>query len=205
MHWILICVPLIAIFAYLRQGFRKAQLPVSVARGYGTVQFSLWRWLFLEPLYPWLREKPWKDVIENSVWLGKCPLPRHVAEMRRLGITRVINLQDEYVGPVESYRAAGIIQLYLPVVDHYEPTHAQLNVAVEFLREALAEGRKCYVHCQGGHGRSAAVVFALLALDRAENESLIDVNRKLFAKWRVRTHLHSQPAILSYLSEKKKL
>jgi atypical dual specificity phosphatase len=88
------------------------------------------------------------------VWLGKCVLARHVPVLRQLGITRVLNLQDEYRGPEEAYGKNGIEQLWLPVVDHMEPSEEQLHQGVEFVQQALDEGRKVYVHCQGGHGRS---------------------------------------------------
>lgn len=188
----------------LKQLFRKALLPVPLARVWGRIHFFFWR-LCLEVSYNFgHRQKPWKDVIENRVWLGKTVLARHVPELRRLGITRVLNLQDENPGPVEAFRAAGIEQLHVPVVDHFEPSVEQLHVAVDFLEKALHEDRRVYVHCQGGHGRSAAVVFAHLALQEEQKErSLEQINRELNSKWRVRGGLHSQPAVKEFVHTKK--
>jgi hypothetical protein len=60
-------------------------------------------------------------------------------------------------------------------------------------------------NCQGGHGRSAAVVFAHLALQEEHaNKPLKQVNEELSGKWRVRHGLHSQPHINSFIGTKKK-
>lgn len=195
---------LLGLWFICKQLFRKALLPLSLARVWGRFHFALWR-LFLEVSYAFgHRVRPWKDVVAGRVWLGKSVLSRHVPDLVRLGITRVLNMQDEYGGPVAAYAKHGIEQLWVPIVDHFEPSPAQLHVAVEFLRQALHEGRRVYVHCQGGHGRSAAVVFAHLAIEE-EHRPLREVNEDLSSKWRVRHGLHSQPHVRSYLSSKRKV
>ncbi len=61
-------------------------------------------------------------MIDNKVWLGKSVLSRHVAKLKKLGISRVLNMQDEYCGPIDEYKKHGIQQLHIPVIDHFEPT-----------------------------------------------------------------------------------
>jgi hypothetical protein len=65
----------------------------------------------------------------------------------------------EWQGPIEAYKKNGIEQLYIPVVDHYEPSIEQLHRAVEFLQRSLKENRKVYVHCQGFFWVSFFLVF----------------------------------------------
>ncbi len=53
--------------------------------------------------------------------------------------------------------------LWLPTKDHQAPTLKQLRIGVSFLKEALKQKSKCYVHCQRGHGRAPTLVAAFLA------------------------------------------
>jgi len=52
--------------------------------------------------------------------------------------------------------------LWLPTKDHQAPTLKQLRMGVAFLKEALKQKMKCYVHCQRGHGRAPTLVAAFL-------------------------------------------
>ena len=54
----------------------------------------------------------------GHVFLGGAPVAwcGHLDRLRDLGVTGVINLMDEYTGPLEQYNACGIIQLHLRVV-----------------------------------------------------------------------------------------
>jgi atypical dual specificity phosphatase len=89
-------------------------------------------------------------------------------------VRAVINLCAEYKGPTHKYKQLGISQLWLPVVDHFEPPADYLERAVHFIQKQKDAGNKVYVHCRAGHGRSAAVVFAwLLSQDpEADRKSL---------------------------------
>ena len=73
----------------------------------------------------------------------------------------MINLQDEWKGPVKAYAKYGIEQLRLPTIDHVEPTVDDMERAVAFIRrvratadERRSEQRGVLIHCKGGHGRS---------------------------------------------------
>ena len=85
-------------------------------------------------------------LINPAVRLGKTPLPYHVPVMKKLGITKVINLQDEYEGPKREYERMGIEQLYMPVVDHFEPSEEQIERGVQFIEKAIEEDTGVYVH-----------------------------------------------------------
>jgi hypothetical protein len=200
--WVGVAVVVGLVWYLFKQQFRKGRMPLPAARLWGRVHFAVWR-VCLEVSYTFgHRVTPWRDVVDERVWLGKTVLSRHVPSLAQLGITRVLNLQDEYAGPVEAYRQHGIVQKWVPVVDHMEPSPEQLHEAVAFLETALREGRRVYVHCQGGHGRSAAVVFAHLALQDA-HMPLRQVNEELQGKWRVRPSLHSQPHLSGYIGARK--
>ena len=63
----------------------------------------------------------------------------------------------EYDGPKGFYSELGMKQLHLPTVDHFEPTSSQITEAVRFIQDYKNRGEKVYVHCKGGHGRSASI------------------------------------------------
>lgn len=89
---------LFAVWLTMKQLFRKRMLPFPIARAWGRFHFKIWK-LFLEVSYYFgHRTEPWSDVIENRVWLGKSVLSRHVPKLKKMGITRVLNMQDEYEG-----------------------------------------------------------------------------------------------------------
>ena len=60
--------------------------------------------------------------VDENVLVGVAPVAFSVApgRLRDMGVTGVVNLCDEYSGPVQTYEALGIEQLYLPTVDHTE-------------------------------------------------------------------------------------
>lgn len=202
--WVVVAL-LAALYGVCRHLFKKARLPLPFARVWGRVHFAVWlQVLRLLTRYWGYRKRPWAE-ISPGVWLGKCPLEQHVPLLLQLGVRRVLNLQDEYAGPVEAYRAAGIEQLRIPVVDHYEPTPEQIEMGVSFIERSLEEGKGVYCHCQGGHGRSAAIVFALMVHQSGEHHeptSRERINKHLSGRWRVREKLHSQVSIMHFLKKR---
>jgi len=86
----------------------------------------------------------------------------------------IVNLCQEYEGPVRTYKRLGMRYLRLPTVDHFETSVEDLELAVRFIKKHKAEGKRVYVHCRAGHGRSAAAVFAwMLSKDpRADRREL---------------------------------
>eukprot|EP00939_MAST-03C_sp_MAST-3C-sp1_P000879 g879.t1 len=79
----------------------------------------------------------------------------------RVPLTPPPRTPDEYAGPLETYAKLGIKSCYLPTTDHFEPSFDDLCAGVHFMANARKQGA-VYVHCKGGHGRSAAVVAAWL-------------------------------------------
>lgn len=66
--------------------------------------------------------------VDGSVLLGVAPLgileqPR---ALEALGVRAVVNLCDEYLGPLKDYEELKMQQLRLPTVDHQPPPVADL-------------------------------------------------------------------------------
>lgn len=104
---------------------------------------------------------------------------------------------EEYDGPIEQYKELGITQLHLPTTDHFIPDVATLEEAVDFIRRNEQEGKRVYVHCRAGHGRSAAAVFAwLLYKDPVADPR--ELNRQFCKLRNVKSSLWRQPSIVEY-------
>ena len=111
----------------------------------------------------------------------------------------MINLCDEYKGPVDKYNRLGMKELWLPTVDHFEPSLGDIQRAVNFIHKHKKQGDRVYVHCRAGHGRSAAVVYAwLLSRDPTVDRRALNHD---FCKIRnVRSTLWKQPNIIKFHS-----
>jgi atypical dual specificity phosphatase len=109
-----------------------------------------------------LRRRHWWDEIEPGVLLGAMPLGSDPARLARLGVHGVVNMCEEYRGPVEFYRDHGIEQLWLPTVDFTPPTLDDIHRGVAFIDRQLDQGQSVYVHCKAGRGRSGTVVLCWL-------------------------------------------
>ena len=97
--------------------------------------------------------------VDDTLLLGCAPIGclGHPSQLYELGVRGVINLCYEYDGPKGFYSELGMKQLHLPTVDHFEPTASQITEAVRFIQDYKNRGEKVYVHCKGGHGRSASI------------------------------------------------
>lgn len=106
---------------------------------------------------------------------------------------------EEYRGPLKEYSRLGMKELWLPTVDHFEPSPRDLDRAVQFIERHKQMGTKVYVHCRAGHGRSAAAVFAwLLSKDPTVDRKAL--NEELCKLRDVRSTLWKQPNIIRYHS-----
>ena len=108
------------------------------------------------------------DEILPRLYLGRMPRqPDHLEALAKRGVTQAINLLQpfEYREVSKLYNEFGIDELRLPTGDHLEPSVNYLLTGFEFLYRHLHLNQRdaVYVHCKGGRGRSAAVVFVYLA------------------------------------------
>src|SRR6185503_9940692 len=70
------------------------------------------------------------------------------------------------VEPVTALRDAGIEYVQIPCWDRRAPTLEDAERAVELLAARVEEGKRVYVHCASGAGRSVALVTCYLAVHR---------------------------------------
>lgn len=105
----------------------------------------------------------WTVVDERGIALGGGGLaPDDVEDLRARGFGAVLNFRGEAPEEGPHVEAAGMD--YLLVGNGFpedDPMTAEdLERAVAFIEQSLAEGKPVYVHCRGGWHRSAAAVVA---------------------------------------------
>jgi protein-tyrosine phosphatase len=86
-----------------------------------------------------------------------------MAEVARLGITHIIDMQIEF-DDTELAAPHGIRVLWNPVDDDFRPKSAEVfQRGVEFAMEALEEpGARLYIHCAAGVHRAPMMTLAVL-------------------------------------------
>lgn len=136
--------------------------------------------------------------IDDVLIIGSQPSFWDVNNLMELGVKAVVNMCEEYSGPVETYKQRGIIQLRLPTTDHSEPTIDSIHKAIEFIEKHKKLGHKVFVHCRAGRGRSGAITFCWLVKTNP-NMTLIEVQNALLEKRpSVRKTLYQQPNCMKY-------
>lgn len=81
---------------------------------------------------------------------------------RVLGIGCVVDLRVERCDDERVLREHGIELLHLPTWDTCAVSLSMLDEGVAWVNRKLEEGRKVYVHCEHGIGRSALLVLCVL-------------------------------------------
>jgi hypothetical protein len=106
----------------------------------------------------------------NCYWLapgqllaGEYPAA-HVPELLVAGITEFIDLTtvDEGLPKYRERLAADQHWQRFAIRDYSVPSVAQMQQILEAIRQAVAGGRRLYLHCRGGVGRTGTVAGCLL-------------------------------------------
>ena len=97
--------------------------------------------------------------------LGAGPAPHrraHLMALREQGIQCILNLCDELAELAHIEREFGFEVYHLPVIDEEAPELEALDLALEWMDEALFLGKHVYIHCRHGIGRTGTVLNAYL-------------------------------------------
>lgn len=158
MHWTALAM-LVVGAAYLA-GSPRVFMKNASGRRHMAGRLLLWPFDLLNSLifstYRRLSSEPLHDEILPGLHLGRRLWDD---EAGPLGDCSVLDLTCEF-NENRPMRGSGRY-LCLPVLDNAAPSLRQLEQGVQWLMEALRNGR-VYVHCAAGHGRSATVVLAYL-------------------------------------------
>ena len=162
------------------------------------------RALFL-PTFAWnyclarvLRRRHWWDAVTPNLYLGALPLRRDVPQLADLGVRGVVNMCQEYRGPIREYEHYGIEQLWLPTVDFNPPSLADVKRGVQFIDQITSAGKKVYVHCKAGRARSATVVLCWLVHSQGMTPAEAQ-NRLLEVRPHVNPNIYQRSVVREYL------
>lgn len=86
----------------------------------------------------------------------------NLSQLRELGISVVLGLEEEPVVPVGMFAAFGIEWFWLPTPDMGVPTDDDAYKMTGRMLEEIGRGRAVAVHCRAGLGRTGTMLAAIL-------------------------------------------
>ncbi|EGG19044.1 phosphatidylinositol phosphatase [Cavenderia fasciculata] len=186
-------------FGFTFYMFYKGKLPVWFARYFGRLVHFATLPIIVTLQYVGLRGHL-IDRVDDHVWIGSAPMPWDVPLLKQNRIEAVVNMCDEYYGPLSVYEKLGIRSIRFDVVDHYEPSVGEIASAIQFIEQAVQNNQNVLVHCKAGRGRSAAVLICWIAYSK--NMSLDHAQKYLQDhRPRVRKTLYRQKNVLAFYSK----
>ncbi len=102
------------------------------------------------------------DWVDEHVAVGALPSARFLRQLADAGISALVNLCVEYRGNERRLAALGITQLHLPTLDYHRPCTDDIARGVDFIKEQIESGKKTYIHCKAGRGRSVTIAVGYL-------------------------------------------
>jgi hypothetical protein len=99
--------------------------------------------------------------VVDGLWLGMRPFDREARALEAVEVHCIVDLCAE-LEPIARLEAPPFERLEVPTMDRCPPVESELERAVQWIAEKRAQGRKVYVHCAFGRGRSAMVTAAAL-------------------------------------------
>jgi hypothetical protein len=114
---------------------------------------------------------------------GRFPMERAAELLRELGIARVVDVRGECCDDEVVLRGHGVELLKLPTEDGCAISQRMLDDGVAWIREQLRTGRKVFIHCEYGIGRSALLALCVLADSGMAATAALTVLKR--ARWKV--------------------
>jgi atypical dual specificity phosphatase len=147
----------------------------------------------------------WNDKIgdfdKGSIYLGILPFRSYIYDsleyMQKEGINVVVcvtksfeNNSGSFQIPIKlaDYKEAGIDVFQIPADDYETLPEDDLETIANYIEEKIKEGKKIYVHCKAGRGRSTQAVVAYLVSKRGMT---VDEGFRLVQSKRVQVSLGS--------------
>lgn len=135
----------------------------------------------------------WYNVVDDNLILGAIPIQEiHADELQRMNLSLVVSVVEPFeleavtLGgrPISSefWKKIGVDHRILPSPDFAPPHIDVLANGAKLLDEYLREGKRVYVHCKSGRGRSASVVMAYFCRYRYVGMDLPTIHSKLQAR-----------------------
>jgi protein-tyrosine phosphatase len=132
---------------------------------------------------------------------GRFPLEAAEYLARSLSIRHVVDVRREACDDEHVLREHGITLLHLPTEDLCAIHRHAIDAGVQWVRHHLIRGRKVYIHCEHGIGRSA--LLALCVLVESGHAPLDALARAKRARPRVSPSPEQLEAFIAWLEERR--
>jgi protein-tyrosine phosphatase len=100
--------------------------------------------------------------VANQCLFGAYPTQHQIQQLEDWGVDIVVNLTKNNEKKIKPYRTkAKVIQFVIPDRKIPENVREFCALVIHITREIKA-GKKVYIHCKGGHGRSGMLVASIL-------------------------------------------
>jgi len=127
--------------------------------GFQGLQYVQFPFLFLRrSFWALVLSLNWWDIIDEQVLVGGALMFDDLERLRQLGVRAVVNLCAERPDNPYRLRRAQMDYLWLPVADTHAPTVDQILQGLAWLEQRVQTGRKVYIHCAAGMGRSVTLL-----------------------------------------------
>jgi protein-tyrosine phosphatase len=101
--------------------------------------------------------------VTENLATGPAPMSYdHLEHLKAVGIDAIMNLCAEYCDLHDIESSQGFEVHYLPIEDEEAPRLQALDAAMDWLDESIYLGKKVYVHCHYGIGRTGTIISAYL-------------------------------------------
>ncbi len=140
-------------------------------------------------------------LFHGQIAFGKQPTPVQAELLNKQGYTVFVNLLENAGKNEAVYKAEMIIPF--PIMNDSCPKQS-IEDLITKLREILKEGRKMYIHCKNGRGRTGLVVSCLIGmLFDIDADSAIDIVNKAHRKGHGRSKKWQKHEIPSHRNQMK--
>ncbi len=121
----------------------------------------------------------WRTWVTPHLLVGGFIVPGDVGRLAEEGVGAVVNVSRELIAPRGALRDAGIDYLRVPCWDARAPELEDAHRGVSFIADHVEAGRRVYVHCASGVGRSVSLTVCYLAAceGRDPDEALAAIAR----------------------------
>ena len=122
----------------------------------------------------------WRTWMTEGLLVGGFLAPHDVPKIAAEGVGAVVNVTRELWEPRRALESAGIDYLQVPSWDGKVPTIDDAERGVRFIARHIDEGRKVYVHCASGAGRSVALALCYVVAHEGRDveEALAEMRRR---------------------------